>query len=154
MTTIGSNEFDNVAFPLAFENRYFMSESSGDGDDIWTVFIIQNGKPVIEILKNSPQKNSVSTAETNPTGIVTVSNPKTGSFIYKLRPGNKNSSIFGRINGEETEIKITDKKILIGTNIFQNNQVTDCAVGIIINKDGGIGMGADLPPEIQSIFSK
>ena len=152
MTTIGSNKFENVAFPLAFENRYFMLESSGD-DDIWTVFTVLNGKPVIEVLKNSPQENSVTTAETNPTGIVTVSNSETGSFIYKLRPGNKNSSIFGRINGEETEIKITDKQILVGINTFQNNQVTGCEVGIIIDKNGGIGMGAGLPPELQSIFS-
>jgi hypothetical protein len=129
-----------------------MLESSGD-DDIWTVFTVQNGKPIIEVLKNAPQENSVSTAETNSTGIVTVSNSETGSFIYKLRPGNKNSSIFGRINGEETEIKISDKQILIGTNTFQNNHVIGCAVGIIVNKNGGIGMGAGLPPELQNIFS-
>jgi hypothetical protein len=151
MVSIGSNNFENIAFPLAFENRYFMLESSA-GADVWTVFTVQDGKPIIEILKNIPQDNNLSRAKTNPTGIVTVSNPNTGAFLYKLRPGNRNSSIFGRINGEETEIKITDREMRIGTNTFQNNLVNGFAVGIIVNSNGGIGMGTGLPPELQIMF--
>ena len=152
MVNIGSNKFENVAFPLAFENRYFMLESTSDSD-VWTVFTVQDGNLIIEILKNSPQDNSLTNVETSPTGIVTVSDPKTGTFLYKLRPGNKNSSIFGRIKGNETEIKITDREIRIGTNTFQNNLVSASAVGIIVDGNGGIGMGAGLPPELQSLFS-
>ena len=152
MVKIGSNKFENVAFPLILENRYFMLESSGDSD-IWTVFTVKEGKPIIEILKNTPQDNDFSKVETNPTGIITVSDPKTGAFLYKLRPGNKNSSIFGRINGEEKEIKITDREIRIGTNIFQNNTVKVSAVGIIVDSHGGIGMGASLPSELQRLFN-
>ncbi len=151
MVNIGSNKFENVAFPLAFNNRYFMLEPSTDSD-VWTVFTVQDGVPIIEILKNKPQDNDLSKAETNPTGIVTVSDPSTGAFLYKLRPGNKNSSIFGRINGEETEIKITDREIRIGTNSFQNNQISGSAVGIIVDSNGDIGMGAGLPSELQSLF--
>jgi len=153
MVNIGSNKFENVAFPLAFENRYFMLESSSESD-IWTVFTVHNGKPIIEILKNQPHENDLSKSENNPTGIVTVSDPKTGAFLYKLRPGNKNSSIFGRLNGEETEIKITDREIRIGTNVFQGNMVSGFAVGIIVDSNGGIGMGAGLPLELQQLFSK
>jgi len=152
MISIGSNTFENVAFPLAFENRYFMLESSV-GEDVWTVFTVQDGKTIIEILKNKPQENSISLVETNPTGIVTVSDPKTGEFLYKLRPGNKNSSVFGRINGAESEIKITDREIRIGTNTFQNNLVMGSTVGILVDKNGGISVGAGLPSELQSIFS-
>ena len=152
MVNIGSNNFENVAFPLAFENRYFMLESTG-GSDVWTVFTVQGGKSTIEILKNNPENNEFTKAKTNPTGIVTVSDVKTGAFLYKLRPGNKNSSVFGRINGEETEIKITDREIRIGTNIFQSNLVSGFGVGIIVDGNGGIGMGAGLPPELQSLFS-
>jgi hypothetical protein len=151
MVNIGSNKFENVAFPLALENRYFLLESS-EGEDVWTVFTITDGKPVIEILKNKPHENELSKAEANPTGIITVSDPKTGMFLYKLRPGNKSSSIFGRINGNETEIKITDREIRIGTNTFQNNLVSGFNVGIIVDSKGGIGMGAGLPPEIQNLF--
>lgn len=151
MVNIGSNKFENVAFPLAFENRHFMLESAA-GEDVWTVFTVKDGQPVIEILKNKPHDNDLSKAETNPTGIITVSDPKTGAFLYKLRPGNRNSSIFGRINGVETEIKITDKEIRIGTNTFQNNLVSGSSVGIIVDGKGGIRMGAGLPPELRRLF--
>ena len=53
MVNIGSNKFENVTFPLAFENRFFMLESSA-GADVWTVFTLQDGQPIIEILKNNP----------------------------------------------------------------------------------------------------
>jgi hypothetical protein len=152
MVKVGSNTFMNVAFPLAFENRYFMLEPSASMD-VWTVFTVQDGKPVIEILKNKPHDNNVSKVESNPTGIVTVSDPETGTFLYKLRPGNKNTSIFGRIKGEETEIRITDREIRIGTIIFRNILVMDFAVGVIVDKNGGTVMGASLPPVLQSIFS-
>ena len=114
---------------------------------------MKGGKPIIEILKNNPQDNDFSRGETNPTGIVTVSNPKTGEFLYKLRPGKKNSSIFGKINGEDTEIKITDREIRIGTNTFQNNLISGFAVGIIVDSNANIGIGAGLPPELQSLFT-
>ena len=151
MVKIGSNTFENIAFPLAFENRYFMLESSG-GTDVWTVFTVKEGKPVIEILKNKPQENDLSKVETNSSGVVTVSNPKTGAFLYKLRPGNRNSSIFGRIEGQETEIKITDREIRIGTNELKNNLVSGFAVGIIVDNKCGIGIGAGLPPELKKLF--
>lgn len=151
MVSIGNNKFENVVFPLALENRYFMLESSV-GVDIWTVLTVKDGKPVIEILKNKPQDNDLSKSETNPTGVVTVSDPKTGVFLYKIRPGNRNSSIFGRIEGQETEIKITDKEIRIGTNTFQNNLVSGFAVGIIVDGTGGIGMGVGLPAELRKLF--
>ncbi len=152
MINIGSNKFDKVAFPLVFENRYFMIEPTKE-NDVWTVITLQDGKPIIEILRNKPQENSISEVVTNSTGIITVSNPETGKFLYKLRPGSKNSSIFGTINGEEKEIKITDKEICVGTNIFQNNLVIGFAVGIMVNRNGGISMGGGLPPELQQILN-
>ncbi|PVV26692.1 MAG: hypothetical protein B6D79_05445 [gamma proteobacterium symbiont of Ctena orbiculata] len=151
MVKIGSNKFEDVAFPLAFANRYFMLEATVE-PDVWTVFTVKGGKPIIEILKNEPMDNDLSNGVTNPAGIVTVSDPQTGAFQYKLRTGNKNSSVFGRINGEEIEIKITDKEIRIGTNTFQGNIVSGFAVGIIVDENGGIGMGAGLPPELKQLF--
>ena len=150
MVNIGSNKFENVAFPLAFEDRYFMLETN-EGNDLWTVFTVQNEKAIVEILKNIPQENEFTETETNSTGIITVS--KDGVFLYKIRPGSKNSSIFGKINGEETEMKITDREIRIGTNTFQRNTVIGFGVGIIVNKNG-IGMGAPLPTKIKDIVQQ
>ena len=152
MISIGGNKFEKVAIPLAIKDRYFLIEEQ-NGNDVWTVFTFSDGQPVIEILRNQPQKNPISTATTNPTGIVTVADPKSGDFFYKLRPGSKSSSVFGKIRGEETEIRVTDREIRIGTNVFQNNTVIGSAVGIKVGKDGSIAMGAALPPELRKLFS-
>lgn len=151
MINIGSNKFDRVAIPIAVEDRYFLLEEE-NSRDIWTVLTFIDGKPIIEILKNVPKENPISSVTTNPTGIVTVSDPTTGNFLYKLRPGSKNSSIFGSLQGIETEIKVTDSKIEIGTNVFQRNMFVGFIVGIKIDKNGRIVMGAGLPPEFQKII--
>jgi hypothetical protein len=149
MVKIGNNSFKNVAFPLVFGNRYFMLEL-GNSTDIWTVFTIKDGEAIIEILKNTPQNNSVSEVNTNATGIVTVSEPDGGKFLYKLRPGKKSSSIFGNINGTEKEIKITDKEIIIGTNKFQKSSIENSEVGIRVSKNGDFGIGGTLPQELRN----
>jgi len=151
MISIGSNKFEKVAIPLAIEDRYFLFEEQ-NGNDLWTVFTFSNGQAVVEVLRNQPQQNALSMATTNPTGIVTVADSTTGAFLYKLRPGSKNSSIFGRIKGEETEIRVTDREIRVGTNVFQNNLVTGFAIGIRVGKDGSIGMGARLSPELSKLL--
>ena len=117
-------------------------------------FYHERWKTRIEILRNKPQDNDLSKAETNSTGVVTVSDPMTNAFLYKLRPGNKSSSIFGRINGQETEIKITDKEIRVGTNTFQNNIVSGFAVGIIVDSKGHRNGGERLPPETTDSVSR
>ena len=151
MINIGSNKFEKVTIPIAVEDRYFLLEEE-NSNDIWTVLTFVDGKPIIEILRNAPKENPVSSVTTNPTGVVTVSDPTTGNFLYKLRPGAKNSSIFGSLQGVETEIKITDREIRVETNVFQNNMIVGSQVGIKIDKNGGIAMGTGLPPEFQKII--
>lgn len=151
MINIGSNKFEKVAIPIVIEDRYFLLEEEY-GNDIWTVFTFVDGNPILEILKNSPKENTVSSVTTNPTGVITVSDPVTGNFLYKLRPGSKNSSIFGTIQGKETEIKVSDREIMIGTNVFQNNMIVGSPVGIKIDKNGGFAMGSGLPPEFLKLI--
>ncbi len=127
---------------------------SENGKDIWTVFTFINGNLVIEILKNVPQKNSISEVTTNPTGILTVADKKTGGFLYKIRPGSRDSSIFGAIKAEEKEIRITDKEIRFAGSVFSNNIISGFPVGIKIDKNGGIGIGTPFPPEFQRLIDK
>lgn len=150
MINIGSNKFDQVEIPLVFEDRYFLIEEQ-NGNDLWTVLTFADGNPVVEILRNEPQQNALSTASKNPTGIVTIADPNTGAFLYKLRPGSKNSSIFGSMNGQETEIKITDREIRIGTNVIQKSMIVGSPVGIKVGKNGTIDIGTKLPPEFQKL---
>jgi hypothetical protein len=152
MTTIGSNQFKNLTFPLVFQDHYFMLETSNE-KDVWTVLQLKDGDLIIEVLKNEPQQTPSTQVTTNPTGIITVSDKESGRFLYKIRPESKNTSIFGSINGKETEIKITDREIRVGTNSFQNNMVIGSSVGIMVDKNGGIGMGGGIPKEIEKLIS-
>ena len=152
MLNIGNNEFENVAIPLIFEDRYFQFEEI-DGVDYWTVFTFKDGNPIIEILRNEPQENPITTVETNPTGIITISDPDSNAFLFKIRPGSKNSSIFGRIEGKEAEIVITDREIRYGTNVLQNNTIV-ARVGIRIHSNGGFEIAAHLPEEIEALIKE
>ena len=152
MANVGGNQFKNVTFPFVFEDRYFMLEASSE-KDVWTVLQLKDGDLIIEVLKNEPHQNPSTEVTTNPTGIITVSDKDSGKFLYKIRPESKSTSIFGSINGEETEIKITDKEIRVGTNSFQKNMVIGLSVGIMVDKNGGIGMGGGLPKEFEKFIN-
>lgn len=151
MTNIGSNIFENCSIPIIFIDRYFALESI-NAEDLFTVFIAYQGKLIFEIIKNEPQENPLTIVSKNPTGIITVGAKETDDFIYKVRPEYKGSSIFGKINGEEKEMKITDKNINYAGNIFSCNIFDGTPVGIKINSDGSFGMGGGIPPEIKNLF--
>lgn len=153
MAKVGGNQFNDVTFPLVFEDRYFMLEASPE-KDVWTVLQLKDGDLIIEVLQNEPHPNPSTEVTTNPTGIITVSDKDSGKFLYKIRPENKNTSIFGSINGAETEIKITDKEIRVGTNSFQKNMVIGSSVGIMVDKNGGMGMGGGLPKEFKKFIKE
>jgi len=151
MTNIGSNQFKNCLIPIAFEDRYFILEQKDD-NDIFSVFTLIDDKPIFEILYNEPQDNPITDVIKSSPNFITVSSKLDGNFIYKIRLEYKGSSIFGKIKGEEKEIKITDKSIKIGGSTFSNNTVIGCAVGIIVDKNGSIGMGASLPKAVRHLF--
>ncbi len=157
MVNIGNNKFERFVIPLIFEDRYFQFEEV-DGNDCWTVFTLKDGEPIIEILRNEPKENPITTVETNPTGIITISDPESGNFLYKIRPGKNNSSIFGTIKGENAELKIKDRKIIYGeetdekTMVLENN-IIEGQVGIHIHKDGSFEIAAPLPDEIKKLKS-
>lgn len=117
---MGNNDFINCAFPLVIVNKFFMIENMG-GQHIFSVFNLIDGKIVFEIIKNEPVENPYITGEKNPTGVITISNKETESYLYKIRPDNKSSLVFGIIAGEEKEIKIKDRFIEYNTNTIAMN---------------------------------
>jgi hypothetical protein len=145
---IGSNKFVDVTIPIVFEDRYFLIESDDTDKHCFTVFTVRDNETIIEIKRNEPQENPISKVKKNAAGIITVSDPDTGEFLYKLRPGSDSSSIFGTIGGEEQEMKVKDHEIAIGTNKFQRNMISGFPVGILVSKDGSIAMGAQLPDSL------
>ena len=151
MTTIGSNTFVNCKVPIVFEDRYFILERQNN-KDMFSVFTLCEGKPIFEIFRNAPQDNPITAVSQTPPGFITVGRKGEGDFLYKVRPVYNGSSIFGKIKGVETEIRITDRAVHIGTNTFQNNLISGCEVGILVSKDGSTGLGARLPQEARHFF--
>jgi hypothetical protein len=144
MISIGSNKFENCAVPLVFEDRYFVLESER-GTDTFRVFTFYKGEPV---------ENPLSEVKKNPTGTITVSDPASGRFLYKIRPGDKNSSVFGTIAGEEEEVIIRDRAIYFRGSVFSENIFLNVPVGIRIKKDGGVALGAQFPPEFARLIER
>lgn len=146
---IGSSLFSCLV-PLVLEDRYFFV-AEGTKEDLFTVFFLKDGKPIFEIYENEPRENPITEVTKTSVGVVTVADRQTGRFVYKVRPGFKGSSIFGRIKEEEAEIVINDREIRVG-----NSKVVDCTiqaeVGIILFKDGGMAIGATIPAEARHLF--
>ncbi len=151
MARFGGNEFTGFSVPLVFEGRYFIMEP-GDPPRI-TVLIVSEGKPAFEVLKNAPSDNALTEVSSTPPGIVTVSDKKTGRFLYKIRPGSETSVSFGKLDGGEISVRITDRNIQVGSNTFENNTFIGNMAGIVVQANGSIGVGAPIPPLVLEWLS-
>ena len=147
MAKFGGNEFTDFSVPLVFEGRYFVLEP-GDPTSL-SVFVERDGEPAFEVLHNEPADGNpdVEVSKTPP-GIVTASD-STG-FVYKVRPGSETSVMFGTLKGEDLNVRITDKEIRVGTNVLRNNTFSGQMAGVVIQSDGGMGIGAPLPEIVRS----
>jgi hypothetical protein len=151
MAKFGGNEFTGFSVPLVFEGRYFIMEPSNP--PLITVVMEKDGEPVFEVLKNKPVDNDVSNTSTNPTGLVTVSDKETGKFLFKIRPGSETSVAFGKLDGGEISAKITDRNIQVGGITVENNQFHGAMAGVVVDKNGGVGIGAGIPPQVLQWLS-
>ena len=148
---IGNSLF-NCPIPLVLKDRYFFVEV-GETEDLFTVFFLRDREPVFEIYRNEPYENPITEVTKTPPGVITVADRETGGFLDKVRPGYKGSSVFGRFKDEDAEILINDREIRVGTNRIAGN-VLQTEVGIIVNEDGGFGLGSRIPPEARHLFVK
>lgn len=148
MVEIGSNHF-SCPVPLALKGRYFLLES--ENPVILSVVFEHNGYPIVEILHNKPNDNAITEVSVTPPGIITVSDKTTGKFLYKVRPDSETSVVFGKISGGEETIKITDSKIMVGDSSFERNNILGFMVGIMVDDDGRISVGAPVPPYLNGI---
>lgn len=140
------------AIPLVFEDRYFFV-AAGSEEDLFTVFFVQDGDVIFEVYENQPCENPVSKVSRTAAGVVTVADAKTGDFIYKIRPGYRGSTVFGRIKGKETEMFISDRLIRAGGVTLDSCSI-QAEVGITVRKDGSVGIAGPLPPEARHLFVK
>jgi hypothetical protein len=150
MTRFGGNEFIGFSVPLVFGGRYFVLEPGNP--PLLSVFLELNGQAVFEVLKNKPIPNPQSEVSSTGAGIVAVTDKKTKRFLYKIRPASSTSVVFGKLDGSEINVQITDKNIHVGTNIFQNNTFDGMMAGIVIHENGEIIVGAKLPPIVVALL--
>lgn len=152
MVRFGGSEFINCSVPLAFEGRYFILEPA----DLPLVSVIREyqGQPIFEVRRNEPEDNPLSEVSKTSAGIVTVSDKETGHFMYKIRPGSETSVVFGKIDGEEISARITDKIIQVGGVTVENCAFNGVGAGVVVNAQGGVGIGAPIPPILLKWFKK
>lgn len=148
--TLGTNDFFGVPFPLVLADRFFHIYSTASGLKLDIFRWDQTSKqPIYEVKGSKPLTDNITT---NPTGIVTFSEPTTGTFLYKFRPKPDISQIFGRIPVDnEFDVKISDRliEVVIGnkSNSLDRNQVRGYLIGMQISADGSISMGSNRLPE-------
>jgi hypothetical protein len=148
---LGSNNFFGVPFPLVLADRFFHIYSSARGFALdifrWDERV---SEAIYEVRASQPQ---IANITTNPTGIVTFSEPNTGTFLYKFRPKPDISQIFGKVPvNKEFEVRINDHRIEvlcegIPTCTLERNQFVGLAIGIQIGVDGSIGIGVNRLPQ-------
>jgi hypothetical protein len=114
----GGSIFNNCSVPLAFEGHYFIVE--GGDPPLVSVALEREGQVSFEILRNQPGPGLNNVTKTA-AGVVTVTDPETGRFLYKVRPGSETSIVFGRPTGEEgMGARVTDRMIQVGGNTFES----------------------------------
>jgi hypothetical protein len=150
MTRFGGNEFMGFSVPLVFGGRYFVLEPGNP--PLLSVFLEVDGQVVFEVLKNKPISNLQSDVSSTGAGIVAVSDKKTKRFLYKIRPTSTTSVVFGKLDGSEINVQITDKNIHVGTNVFENNTFDGMKAGLVIHENGDIIVGTNLPPVVVALL--
>jgi len=139
----GGNEFTQFSVPLAFSNRYFILEPGKP--PLITVLVEDEGRPAFEVLKNQPAETSRTVAAVNAAGIITVTDKANGKFLYKVRPGSETSVAFGTVTGGELSAQITDRSIRVGGLTLESNTFDGHMAGVLVDANGGIGVGAPIP---------
>ena len=147
---LGSNDFFGVPFPLVLADRFFHIYETPSGLKLdlfrWDE---EKQQPIYEVKANTPLTDNIST---NPTGIVTFSEPTSGTFLYKFRPKPGVSQIFGKVPiDRESEVRINDRMITVmadNNNIctLQRNQFSGLPIGIQVGADGSIAIGVNKLP--------
>lgn len=151
MARFGGNEFTSFSVPLVFAGRYFVLEP-GEPPRL-TVFSERDGVAEFEVLRNEPVANPRSETVKSPAGIVTVTDRETGRFLYKTRPGSDTSVAFGTLQGGEVQARISDRSISVGGITLTNNRFDGVMAGVVVQDDGGVGIGCALPAAVAALLT-
>ena len=150
MAKFGGNEFSSFSVPLVFEGRYFVLEPGNPS--LLSVFLVRNGQPVVEVLKNEGKENPISKVLSNPTRVVTVTDKISGDLLYRVHPGSRANITFGTLKGDEITVKVSDRSIEAGGVTFANKRFNGTGAGVAIARDGSVNIGVEIPPEVLALL--
>ncbi len=164
MTDSEEIKFIDCTVPFTFEGRYFILEPGTP--PLYSVILVHNGKPMLEIRKNEPVENPISEATKSETGTITVSEKeeekdeengkdeekKKQKILYHLHPGSETRFVFGKIGGGEISVVIWNGKIKINGITLDDCAFNDVAVGVQVDETGGFEINAPLPQMFKKLF--
>lgn len=102
---------------------------------------------MFEVVRNEPGDAPMSEVTKTPTGVVTVSD-EAGRFLYKVRPQDEIRVVFGKKDGGQVSVLVTDKKIQVGVATIKNSRFDGEMAGVVIRPNGGVDIGASIPPAL------
>jgi hypothetical protein len=156
--SLGTNDFFGVPFPLVLADRFFhlYSTASDFRLDIFR-WDEQAEKPIYEVKESEPLIDNINT---NPTGIVTFTEPVSGSFLYKFRPKAGISQIFGKVPvNKEFEVRINDHEIVVMSDdrevcTLRKNMFVGVPIGIQVGADRSIAIGVNRIPNGMKLIRR
>jgi hypothetical protein len=79
---------------------------------------------------------------------------RNGRFLYKVRPGSETSVVFGTLQGDEIEARITDRLIRVGGITVGNSVFNGVGAGVVVGADGSVSIAAPIPGHFFSCSSR
>lgn len=136
---MGSQRFNNVDIPLLWGKRAIIQDKQGEV----SIILLEGTEALIEVLGDKPAPNIQ--YELIEDGFKIMKDEKD---LYSF-DSKKHIITATSLNLPECEIQ--NNAIRVGTNIFSGNMVMGSGVGIFVDEQGGMGMGAPLPEGLAKL---
>lgn len=132
----------NFFVPLVFSHRYFIYQ--GEEIPFLSVLLEDEGNVLLELHRN--QAVGLPTLEIKKElNTIRVSDKISGRMLYKINPGPPATVILYKENQDEIVVNITETTIQVGGMNLENNMFGSNMACLLVEKQGGMGIGASLP---------
>jgi hypothetical protein len=137
---LGGWTFDNVRIPVLWGKRAILQDSSGR----LSVVDLGGQTARIEILGDQVARGVRFSPSTD--GFMVLTSERQALYTFSPRDRRLTSESLGL-----PELQIKAFQIRVGTNTFQSAMVSGFDVGIVVDEDGRIGIGAPLPEGLAAL---
>lgn len=151
---LGTNTFEFASFPISLDYKRFFLIGSENGQYFISVIVTDGNVVGWEVVDNQPYENPFSYSFTTRAGKLVVIDAETGDTIYKADVGSEiNLSYFSPPKPQI--VKVTQNKLIAGgVTLMRNDFRGEGSVGVVLDTNGGLGIGARAPIEVMDLFRK